>query len=149
MSTTRIPAELRRLVRERAEERCEYCLIPESVTLASHAIDHIVAEKHGGLTVADNSALSCTICNGHKGSDLASIDPDTGAVVPLFHPRRDRWSDHFFLDGARFEPRSAVGRATARLLQLNHPDRIEERQFFVAAGMIGIHPATITDPRSL
>ncbi len=64
MSTTHIPAELRRLVRERATGNCEYCLIPESVAFATHAIDHIVAEKHGGLTTADNLALSCTICNG-------------------------------------------------------------------------------------
>jgi hypothetical protein len=48
MSTTHIPAELRRLVRERAAGNCEYCLIPESVAFATHAIDHIVAEKHGG-----------------------------------------------------------------------------------------------------
>jgi len=135
MSTTRIPAELRRLVRERAAESCEYCLIPESVTLATHAIDHIVAEKHGGLTVADNLALSCTICSAHKGSDLTSVDPDTGTIVPLFHPRRDRWSDHFFL-GGRFEPRTDIGRATVRLLQLNSPHRIEERRLLVAAGVI-------------
>jgi 5-methylcytosine-specific restriction endonuclease McrA len=138
MSTTRIPAELRRRVRERAAEICEYCLIPESITLATHAIDHIVAEKHGGLTVADNLALSCTICNGHKGSDLASVDPETGTIVPLFHPRRDRWSDHFFLAGGRFEPRTAIGRATVRLLQLNSPHRIEERRLLVAAGVIRI-----------
>jgi hypothetical protein len=57
MSTTRVPAELRRLVRQRAADSCEYCLIPERATLATHAIDHIVAEKHGGITVADNLAL--------------------------------------------------------------------------------------------
>lgn len=138
MSTTRIPVELRRLVRERAVESCEYCLIPESITLATHAIDHIVAEKHGGLTTADNLALSCTICNGHKGSDLASVDPETGAIVPLFHPRRDRWSDHFYLSADRFEPRTATGRVTVRLLQLNHPHRVEERRLLVAAGVIRI-----------
>src|SRR5436305_7567093 len=99
MSETHIPAALRRLTRERAGERCEYCLIPESATLFTHPIDHIIAEKHGGLTVADNLALSCALCNGFKGSDLASVDPATGVVVPLFHPRRDRWADHFRLEG--------------------------------------------------
>jgi hypothetical protein len=106
------------------------------MTLATHAIDHIVAEKHGGLTAADNLALSCTICNGHKGSDLASVDPETGTIVPLFHPRRDRWSDHFFLVGGRIEPRTAIGRVTVRLLQLNSPHRVEERRLLVAAGVI-------------
>jgi len=66
MSTTYIPAELRRLVYERARGRCEYCLIPETVVLVSHQVDHIIAEKHGGLTEADNLALSCA-CNKHKG----------------------------------------------------------------------------------
>jgi hypothetical protein len=90
MSETHIPAALRRPTRERAGERCEYCLIPESATFFTHPIDHIIAEKHGGLTAADNLALSCALCNGFKGSDLASVDPATGSVVPLFHPRRDR-----------------------------------------------------------
>jgi 5-methylcytosine-specific restriction endonuclease McrA len=104
MSETHIPAALRRLTREKAGDRCEYCLIPESVTLFSHPIDHVIAEKHGGPTAAENLALSCVLCNGFKGSDLASIDPVTGDVVPLFHPRRDRWDDHFRLEFGRLEP---------------------------------------------
>ena len=114
--------------------------MPESVTLATHPVDHVIAEKHGGLTVADNLALSCSICNGYKGSDLASVDPETGAIVPLFHPRRDYWSEHFDLDNGRFEPRTAIGRVTIRLLKLNHPHRIEERLLLVAAGVIRIPP---------
>jgi HNH endonuclease len=136
MSETHIPAALRRLVRERAGGRCEYCRIPESVTLASHAIDHVISEKHGGPTEENNLALSCSICNGYKGSDIASVDPETGAVVVLFHPRRDNWADHFRLAGARIEPLTPVGRVTVRLLQLNHPDRIAERELLVAAGVL-------------
>lgn len=136
MSQTYIPAALRRLVRERAEDRCEYCLIPETVTFAPHWIDHIVAEKHGGQTEAENLANSCVLCNQCKGSDLTSIDPETGGIVALFHPRRDRWSDHFQLAGGRIEPLTDVGRVTVRLLQLNHPDRVEEREHLIAAGLI-------------
>jgi len=137
MSATHIPAALRRLVRERARECCEYCLIPETVTFATHAIDHVIAEKHGGPTTAENLALSCVICNGHKGSDLASVDPDTGAIVPLFHPRQQQWSEHFRLSGVHIEPLTATGRVTVRLLQLNHPDRLEERKLLVVAGVLG------------
>jgi 5-methylcytosine-specific restriction endonuclease McrA len=61
MSVTHIPAALRRQVRERAGECCEYCRIPESLTWAVHPIDHIISEKHGGLTTADNLALACMI----------------------------------------------------------------------------------------
>lgn len=67
MSITYIPADLRRLVYERAKGHCEYCLIPETVVLVAHQIDHIISEKHGGLTNAGNLALSCAVCNKHKG----------------------------------------------------------------------------------
>ena len=134
MSATYISADLRRRVRERARERCEYCLIPETATFAPHEFDHIVAEKHGGQTTEENLALACVLCNKHKGSDLTSIDPETGAIVPLFHPRRDRWSDHFQLVRGQVLPLTAVGRVTVRLLQLNHSDRTAERELLVAAG---------------
>ncbi len=136
MSDTHIPAALRRLTRERAGERCEYCLIPESATLFTHPIDHIIAEKHGGLTVAENLALSCALCHGFKGRYLASVDPTTGAVVPLFHPRRDRWTEHFRLEGGRIEPLTAAGRVTARLLHFNDPERVAERELLIRSGAI-------------
>jgi hypothetical protein len=136
MSQSFIFAALRRLVRERSGDRCEYCLIPESMSFAAHWIDHIVAEKHGGKTDADNLANSCVLCNQSKGSDLTSVDPDTGEVAALFHPRRDRWTDHFRTVGGRIEPLSAVGRVTARLLHFNDPDRVEEREHLVAAGLM-------------
>jgi len=136
MSRTHIPAELRRAVRRRAQDCCEYCLIPEAMTLAAHEIDHVIAEKHGGPTEAGNLALACALCNGFKGSDLASIDAESGDIVPLFNPRRDRWIDHFRLENARIVPLTASGRSTVRLLQLNHPDRIEERLLLVAAGIL-------------
>ncbi|MDX2096131.1 MAG: HNH endonuclease signature motif containing protein [Leptolyngbyaceae cyanobacterium bins.59] len=136
MSTTYISASLRRLVYDRANGACEYCFIPEIAAFASHEIDHIVAEKHGGLTQEDNLALSCTLCNKYKGTDLASIDPETGEITPLYHPRRDCWSEHFSLTGAVFIPLTPVGRVTVRLLQLNRDDRIKERELLIKAGII-------------
>jgi hypothetical protein len=136
VSTTHIPAELRRLVQARAADCCEYCRIPQAGAFATHQVAHIVAEKHGGETVADNLALSCVLCNLHKGSDLASLDPDTGALTPLFHPRRDRWAEHFRFAGGTIEALTPIGRATARLLQFNHPDRVAERLILVAAGVL-------------
>ncbi|MGO9923580.1 MAG: HNH endonuclease [Isosphaeraceae bacterium] len=136
MSTTYVPIALRRQVREQAAGCCEYCLIPESMTWALHTIDHIIAEKHGGTTAADNLALACALCNSRKGSDCASVDERTGFIEPLFHPRRDRWSDHFQLAGGRIEPRTAAGRATTRLLRFNDIDRVQERELLVAIGSI-------------
>lgn len=133
-----LPAALRRLVYDRAKGCCEYCFTPEITSFASHEVDHIIAEKHGGPTQAENLALSCTLCNKHKGTDLASIDPKTSAITPLYHPRRDRWSEHFCLLVAEFTPLTPVGRVTVRLLQLNRSDRVRERQLLIEAGVLDI-----------
>lgn len=138
MSPVYIPTALRHLVIERAGGRCEYCAIPETTAFAAHELDHIIAQKHGGPTDAENLALSCALCNKHKGSDVASVDPDTGHVVPLYHPRRARWSDHFQLDIARIVPLTPTGRVTVRLLQLNHPDRVMERELLIEAGLFTV-----------
>ena len=131
-----IPADLKRIVHERAKACCEYCLIPESVTLAVHEIDHIIAQKHQGQTEADNLALSCTLCNKHKGSDIASIIPDTGEVIALFHPRKDRWTDHFKIENGHILPLTQTGEVTARLLQFNTMNRVRERLLLIEASLI-------------
>jgi len=107
-----IGAALRTEVRLRAQLRCEYCLSLESLTLAGHEVDHIIAVKHGGDTVAENLALCCTLCNKHKGTDLASIDRETGEMQRLFHPRRDQWREHFELRGGEIVARTAIGRVS-------------------------------------
>jgi hypothetical protein len=126
-----IDSSLRQLVRLRATGFCEYCGISESLTLAEHEIDHVIAVKHGGQTVADSLAFCCTVCNRFKGSDIASIDPDTGELAPLFHPRMDRWSDHLELRNGEIVGITAKGRVTVRLLQMNRTNRIKERQLQV------------------
>ena len=128
MSRSRVPAALRRLVRERAAGACEYCRTPEWISVASFHVDHIVATKHGGGTEAGNLAFACPLCNAHKGTDLTTHDPTSGEAVSIFHPSTHRWADHFRVVAGRIEARSAIGDATVRLLQLNAPTRIEERQ---------------------
>ncbi|MBM4072117.1 MAG: HNH endonuclease [Planctomycetes bacterium] len=140
MSLTHVPASLRRLVRDRARECCEYCLIPEAFTLFTHPIDHVIAQKHGGATIADNLALACVICNGHKGTDLTSVDPANRAIVPLFNPRQDHWLEHFRIEDGRIEPLTATGRVTVRLLHFNIEDRIAERRLLMVAGKFGVLP---------
>ncbi|MCY7381868.1 MAG: HNH endonuclease [Microcoleus sp. CAN_BIN18] len=134
MTSTSISAELRRLVTQRASERCEYCLIHQDVSIYSHEVDHIIALKYEGKTRADNLALSCLSCNRYKGSDLATIDPVNDEIVPLFNPRRQVWEEHFVLNDARIEGITQIGRATARLLKLNASNRILERQVLIDQG---------------
>jgi 5-methylcytosine-specific restriction endonuclease McrA len=78
---------LRRKVEERAAYQCEYCQLPAGVSFFPHEIDHIIAEKHGGKTEANNLAYTCWRCNRHKGTDLGSFDPETGEFSFLFNPR--------------------------------------------------------------
>ena len=130
MSKTYVSASLRRTVCDRANGCCEYCLILEILALSSHQVDHIIAEKHRGETVESNLALYCSLCNKNKGSDIASIDPETGEVVRLYNPRKDRWADHFQLqtESGTIEPLSAIGRVTVCLLQVNRVECLTERK---------------------
>ena len=132
--TSDVSEELRAEVARRAGQRCEYCLIHEDDAGFSHQVDHIVSRKHGGSSAADNLAYACVICNRHKRSDVASIDPRTGGIVRLFNPRSDHWADHFQLEGAVIEPVSGIGSATASLLRLNAPERICERALLQSLG---------------
>jgi hypothetical protein len=129
MSVTYISAELRRLVENRAGQRCEYCLLPSQVSFFPHEIDHIIAEKHEGKTEAENLAYTCWRCNRYKGSDLGSFDPQTTEFCFLFDPRTQEWLEHFRLeDDGQISGLTPVGRTTAKLLQFNTTARIAERQ---------------------
>jgi hypothetical protein len=132
--TTYVPASIRRLVIERANNRCEYCLFPQSASLFALEIEHIIAEKHRGETISENLALACPQCNRLKGSDIASIDPVSNQITPLFHPRQQRWREHFSLSGVQIIPQTPEGRVTTFLLQFNHPDRLAERQILIDIG---------------
>ncbi|MBI1903019.1 MAG: HNH endonuclease [Planctomycetia bacterium] len=128
-------ASLKRRVWQRASGACEYCRMPRRLYLAPYQIDHIIAEKHNGKTVFSNLALACYHCNLHKGSDISGKDPVTGRTTRLFHPRRDQWHRHFRWRGAKLVGRSAVGRATIAVLNINHEAYVLVRQALIAAGL--------------
>jgi hypothetical protein len=123
-----ISQELRQNVVKRAGERCEYCHFPLRASLLSFEMEHIIAEKHGGSNEVDNIALACPYCNRFKGSDLGSLDPETGLLTPFFNPRTQNWDDHFQLDRAIIVPLTPEGRVTVTILQFNHPERLLERE---------------------
>ncbi len=103
-------------------------MIAEVDTHFGCALDHIISEKHGGLTEAANLALACVFCNQAKGSDIGSHLGKAGPFVRFYNPRTDVWAEHFALDGNRIEGRSPIGEVTARILRFNVPDRVLERQ---------------------
>ncbi|QSJ19754.1 HNH endonuclease [Nostoc sp. UHCC 0702] len=129
--TPYISASLRRQVVDRAQGKCEYCLIQQNFSIYSHEIDHVVAVKHGGQTIADNLVLSCLSCNRYKGSDLTSIDPVNGEITPLFNPRSQNWTDHFKLEDGYIVGLTAIGRTTIFLLKLNDLTRVQIRQALI------------------
>jgi len=103
----------REFVRKRAAARCEYCHLPDfALSPEDFHVEHIVARKHRGPDQTDNLAWACIYCNLYKGPNLASLDPDTGKITSLFHPRRDRWQRHFRMIGARIVGWTAIGRTT-------------------------------------
>jgi len=131
---TFVPATLRRQVITRAGNCCEYCLLNADDAWFPHEPDHIMSEKHGGPTTSENLALSCFDCNRYKGSDIASRDPETNELVPLFDPRRDQWADHFVIEGGTILALTPIARPTARLLRLNLPERTEVRETLRRSG---------------
>jgi putative hemolysin len=121
------PAEA---VRHRAGNRCEYCRLPQGAFRRGFHTEHIVARQHGGSANLDNLAFACWSCNLKKGPNLSGIDPETGKITALFHPRRDEWSEHFSAHfgtlvplGLEIRGATPVGRATVRVLGLNEEMR--------------------------
>lgn len=129
-----VPAALRRFVAERAQRLCEYCLIHEDDTFLGCEIEHVISEKHGGATTEENLAYACVFCNRFKGTDLGSVLPTTGQLVRFFNPRTDRWSDYFQLNGVQIVATTDIGQVTASVLEINHADRLLEREQLRAVG---------------
>jgi hypothetical protein len=124
--------KLIQLVRDRAANTCEYCHLPAP----PFHIEHIIAVQHGGPTIETNLALACIKCNYHKGPNLSGIDPSTQQIVQLFHPRNDRWNDHFRWQASRLVGLTPQGRATIAVLEINHPLRVELRDRLIAEGLM-------------
>ena len=87
-----------------------------------------------GQRTAKTSPLSCIYCNSYKGANLSGIDPATGEIVRLFHPRRDRWGEHFGWQGAVLLGHTPVGRATIAVLRINDTTAVALRRLFMRAG---------------
>jgi len=108
--------------------------------VAPFEIDHIVPMSVGGETVVDNLCLACPPCNRHKGAKLHGQAPDTGQSVPLYHPRRQIWSDHFAWsdDGTTLLGLTPIGRATIEALGINRPKMIRLRAIWSKSGLLNL-----------
>lgn len=133
-----VPAELRRIVWQRAGDRCEYCQMLQTHDPATFEIDHVVPEKLDGQTVEQNLALACFKCNNHKNPNIAGIDSETSEKAFLFDPRADSWSEHFVWQGPILVGRTPIGRATIAVLQINASHRVSHRRQLMTEGVFPI-----------
>ncbi|MBI3619481.1 HNH endonuclease [Candidatus Peregrinibacteria bacterium] len=121
-------------IRDRAHGFCEYCRLPQSGTSLPHEIDHIRAKKHHGTMTLQNTRWACAYCNNAKGPNASGYDAVTGRLVRLFHPRRDRWNNHFAWRGPRIIGKTPVARATIDVLNINDLERLEHRRMLIELG---------------
>ncbi len=126
---------LREQVRRRAKNCCEYCQMPSSCTRLPHEVDHIRARKHRGPTKLGNLGWCCAQCNNRKGSDVSAYIPNTDELVRLFHPRRDKWHDHFEWDGPVLRGKTGIAEATIELLKINSDSRVGHRRMLIDLGL--------------
>lgn len=115
---------------------------PSFTAMPMH-LEHIIPLAAGGTSAEENLWLACPLCNGYKGIQTQAVDADTGESIPLFHPRKQSWGDHFKWsdDGTQIIGESACGRATVVALQLNNKHLVQARRRWVMAGW---HPPAQT-----
>ena len=133
--------QLAAAARARAADRCQYCLMHQSLQGAAFHTEHIVPRAKGGVTELSNLALACPSCNLRKADRCSATDPVSGARVPLFHPVQQVWTDHFRFNGHQIEGLTPVGRATALVLGFNDARR---RRIRAAEEEFGLHPPFIS-----
>lgn len=120
---------VRAFVRARANDRCEYCLLPQAVFKPRRFhVEHIIPKQHQGGDDAENLAFACEWCNLHKGPNLTGIDDVTRQVALLYNPRKDRWADHFEVREGVVSGRTPTGRASVRVMNMNNQQRVDLRR---------------------
>ena len=134
-----VSAATRAAVAARAGGLCEYCRCPAAFCPAPFCLDHIEPRSRAGSDDPDNLAWACHGCNGSKYARTTVVDPDSGQAVPLYHPRRHRWRDHFAwsADGLDILGLTPTGRATVLALDLNRDNVTNLRRVLV---IVGRHP---------
>ncbi len=123
-------ADVREVVRLRAHDACEYCLLP---TLGKFEVEHIIPARlwddyvadrlpgvrprrgrHGPHHI-DNYGWACSFCNRTKG-ERVSLGVGRRAIR-FFDPRYDHWPRHFVYPAASgyivIAGLTPVGRVTA------------------------------------
>ena len=136
MAKARLPIALRQRVIARASGCCEYCQSQARFSSDPFSIEHIIPRSHGGTDALSNLALACQGCNSRKYTAEEGLDPATGQMVVLYHPRQAPWTDHFTwtVDHTQIIGITPSGRATVELLSLNRSGLVNLRSILIQAG---------------
>lgn len=131
-----LSAPVREQVRRRAGQQCEYCHSVEWLTGQRYEIDHILPRQRDGASTLDNLCLACPSCNRYKQALVEAIDPAHGERVSLYHPRLQRWSEHFRWndDTTQIVGITPTGRATVGALMMNNSIVVAARSFWSNTG---------------
>ena len=133
MKPSRIPRALVRAVHERANGVCEYCRLPQEFQEAAFHVDHIRPRSAGGSTRLENLALASVSCSLRKAARLDAGDPLTKKRIPLFHPRRNVWNEHFsWRNDWRLIGLTPQGRATITALRMNRAEILAIRRLLAS-----------------
>lgn len=139
MPEFRLTQHQREFIKQRANNRCEYCISQIKFSPDPFSIEHIIPRSKGGTSDLDNLAIACQGCNNFKYSHTHAIDPITGKPVPIYHPRQQNWCDHFTWtkDATQMLGLTPTGRATIDRLLLNREGVTNLRRVLYS---IGQHP---------
>lgn len=132
----RLTKEIRSLVAQRARHCCEYCAAQARFSPDPFSIEHIHPRAKGGTNALQNLALACQGCNARKYTATKALDPLTGELAPIYHPRQEAWGNHFAWveDATKLEGLSPTGRATIQKMGLNRQALLNLRGLLFAAG---------------
>jgi hypothetical protein len=75
------------------------------------------------------------IATSIKGRNIAGIDPITGRLAALFHPRLQSWNRHFKWEGPILVGRTQCARATIEVLAINDADTLAFRAQLIDEGV--------------
>jgi len=139
MPKSRLSSQQKTAVKQRAQDCCEYCWSQEAYSPDTFSVEHIVPLARGGTNDANNLANACQGCNNRKFVSTEAIDSLTGAMAVLYHPRRDRWAEHFAWDEDYLVMigLTPTGRATVEKLELNRKGVVNLRRLLQESGL---HP---------
>ena len=130
-------AALERLVRQRADGRCEYCRLPQPAS--AHCPSRSTTSSPATIKAAPASANLASrlrlLQRLQRPEYPRALTPQLASSRPLFNPRRHKWTHHFRYASGELIGRTAIGRTTVEVLRINGPNLIALRELLMDDGL--------------